>query len=112
MRALSRPRGGVAMTAQQTVHAAFAAGMPHSVVTALERYVNQRVRPHSEFVQALITNDLQRMAAYAPKEFTMSEVRDSVRLVFNFVPGRARGSSEAMDAWVSGATTAPDWPKP
>ena len=79
--------------------------VPANVRAAIDAYVDRRA-PVTFFVRALIANDLLDCCAYAPKDFTMAQLRACERLVFNRIPGRARGSAVAVDAWLSGKTAA------
>lgn len=85
-------------------------GVPAAFVTAVRAYIDRRQAP-TMFIRALLGNALDDAMAYAPRETTFIELRASVRMVFNLCPGRARGSYAAVDAWLSGSTTAPEWPE-
>lgn len=77
------------------------------ITLAIENYVSRRA-PVSHFVRALIANNLLDCCAYCPQGFTMDQLRACERVVFNKVPGRARGSDAAVSDWIANRTPAPE----
>lgn len=86
------------------------AGVPPKIIAGVEAYVSHRAPP-GMFLRALLGNQLDDCCAYLPPGMTLAEVRASVRLIFNLTPGRARGSYQAVDSWLSGSTPAPEAPE-
>lgn len=57
------------------------------------------VPPEHTFLRALLENHALNVIAYMPTGMTPDELRACARMVFNDVPGRARGSRGAVLGW-------------
>jgi len=78
-----------------------AVGLPPQLVAAVNGYVEQHASPGSGFLRAVLANDLYEAAGRAMPEHAVL-IQPIVRYVFNAVPGNARGSYAAVDAWLAG----------
>jgi len=74
-------------------------GLPERMRDAVKAYAMDGKLP-GHFLQALFANDLQGAVARADNE-NMSHLRDWVRFVYNFMPGKSHGSREIVEAWVN-----------
>jgi hypothetical protein len=69
-------------------------------IDALDRYVEQRIRPGS-FLTAVLENDLQRAVANADQN-ALALLPYIVRYVFNSLPLSCCGSPDIVKAWLEG----------
>lgn len=81
-------------------------GINEAISGGVLRYVMHRI-PTGDFLRAVLANDLMDAAGRADA-VNGPRLMLIARFVYNAVPGRARGSTDAVDAWVSGRTPAGD----
>lgn len=70
------------------------------VVKSLVRYVNDKV-PTGGFLRAVLENDLMDSFSRADSHNTLF-MKEIVQYVYNYVPMAAKGSRDAVDAWLKG----------
>lgn len=75
-------------------------GVPAGVERAIRDYADKRTPP-GEFLRYVIANDLFAATGFAAAD-NGAALQAIARMVFNVVPGRARGSYTAVDAWING----------
>lgn len=79
--------------------------VPGFVLEELERYVNERQEPWSDFVWAVLRNDLARTIGLADQA-CLAALLSIVRIVYNEVPSACWGTPERVTAWLTDETRA------
>lgn len=91
-------------THERVAQFAHAFNIRDDIAASISAYVVQRRRT-GDFLRAVLANDLMEAAGRAD-HINGPHLQNVARFVFNAVPGRARGSFQAVDAWLSGETAA------
>ena len=75
-------------------------GIPELTVSALERYINDRI-PTGGFLDAVLRNDLFGAISRAD-EFNSRSLPEIVKFIYNNLPGNSWGDSERIKSWLNG----------
>lgn len=74
--------------------------IPDHTLSALDRYVNQRIQPGG-FLTAVLSNDLFGAVAKADSANKLA-LYDICQYIYNEVPGNAWGSYDAVRVYIKG----------
>lgn len=72
--------------------------VPERIMNSLHQYIKNHL-PVGSFLQAVISNDLQKSVAMADKE-SLANLRAIVMFLYNHAPGSCWGSEAIYKEWI------------
>lgn len=73
--------------------------LPDLIKIEVKRYTENRIRPSSPFLKAVLENNLLDVLVYA-NSYHMKHLSIIVRDIYNLTPKESRGSIEKVKAWL------------